>query len=106
MELMPGYKQTEVGVIPEEWDVPFLKDLFIFKNGLNKAKDFFGYGTPIVNYMDVFGSRGLYANELKGRVSLRREELKAFNVRKGDVFFTRTSETADEVGISSAALLR
>lgn len=104
MEVRTGYKQTEVGVIPEEWDAPFLKDLFTFKNGLNKAKEFFGYGTPIVNYMDVYGRRGIYANELKGRVSLSRDELKAFNVRKGDVFFTRTSETAEEVGISSVML--
>ena len=25
MEVKPGYKQTEVGVIPEEWDVQPLK---------------------------------------------------------------------------------
>jgi type I restriction enzyme, S subunit len=104
MEVKSGYKQTEVGVIPNEWETLLLKDLFIFKNGLNKAKEFFGYGTPIVNYMDVYRSRGMYSGELKGRVSLGRDELKAFNVRKGDVFFTRTSETADEVGISSVML--
>lgn len=27
MELKPGYKQTEVGVIPEDWDVQLLQDL-------------------------------------------------------------------------------
>lgn len=27
MELKPGYKQTEVGVIPEDWDIRSLKDL-------------------------------------------------------------------------------
>jgi type I restriction enzyme, S subunit len=28
MELRPGYKQTEVGVIPEDWDVKMLGELF------------------------------------------------------------------------------
>jgi len=27
MELKPGYKQTEVGVIPEDWEVCNLTDL-------------------------------------------------------------------------------
>jgi type I restriction enzyme S subunit len=84
-----------------EWEVKRLGDLFAFKNCLNKAKDFFGYGTPIVNYMDVYGNRSITAGDLQGRVSLSRDELKAFEVRKGDVFFTRTSETAEEVGMTS-----
>lgn len=104
MELKNGYKQTEVGVIPNDWDALVLGEIFTFKNGLNKAKQFFGYGTPIVNYMDVYGRRGIFIRELHGRVSLSKQELKNFEVRKGDVFFTRTSETADEVGMTSVML--
>lgn len=87
-----------------DWDTVCLGDIFKFKNGLNKAKGFFGYGTPIVNYMDVYGKRGLYASDIRGRVFLSREERRVFDVRKGDVFFTRTSETANEVGITSVML--
>ena len=76
----------------------------MFKNGLNKAKRFFGTGTPIVNYMDVFEHAGLAMSDLKGTVTLSPEELKNFEVRLGDVFFTRTSETVDEVGIASVML--
>jgi type I restriction enzyme S subunit len=104
MEVKPGYEKTDAGVIPEEWDAPYLRELFTFKNGLNKAKEFFGYGTPIVNYMDVYGNRGIVACDLSGRVSLSKQELKAFDVREGDVFFTRTSETAEEVGLSAVML--
>ena len=32
MEVRPGYKQTEVGVIPEDWDVVSLDDLGKFRN--------------------------------------------------------------------------
>lgn len=104
MEVKPGYKQTDAGVIPEDWDAPLLGDLFKFKNGLNKGKEFFGYGTPIVNYMDVYAKSGLHPCEIYGRVDVNKSELKAFEVRKGDVFFTRTSETIDEVGMSSVML--
>ncbi|KAA9300640.1 hypothetical protein F6I03_07495, partial [Aerococcus sanguinicola] len=34
-------------------------DYYEFKNGINKGKDFFGKGTPIVNFKDVFHHRGL-----------------------------------------------
>ena len=33
MELKPGYKQTEVGVIPEEWRISTLGQLCAFENG-------------------------------------------------------------------------
>lgn len=102
--MKPGYKQTEVGVIPEEWEKVCLGDLFTFKNGLNKGKEFFGFGTPIVNYMDVFGRAGILCSQLKGRVSLTNQELTNFDVKKGDVLFTRTSETPEEVGMASVIL--
>lgn len=91
-------------VTPKDWESRPIGDFLEFKNGLNKGKEFFGYGTPIVNYMDVYHHRGLLASDIQGRVSLEREEIRRFAVRKGDVFFTRTSETPDEVGISSVLL--
>lgn len=99
-----GYKQTEVGVIPEDWEVITLSEVFEFKNGLNKEKHFFGQGTPIVNYMDVYKNAGIYQKDLSGRVTLTSQEIKNYEVKKGDVFFTRTSETIDEIGISTVVL--
>ena len=99
-----GYKRTAVGVIPSDWDVMLLGNLFVFKNGLNKAKRFFGTGTPIVNYMDVYKKPGLWMDNLSGRVNLSPEEIRNFEVRMGDVFFTRTSETVEEIGMASVML--
>ena len=104
MELRPGYKQTEIGIVPEEWDVMPIGELFTFKNGLNKSKKYFGYGTPIVNYMDVFNCPALRLENLLGRVDVSKSELQSFEVRKGDVFFTRTSETVEEIGQAAAML--
>ncbi|MBC7504051.1 restriction endonuclease subunit S [Candidatus Gracilibacteria bacterium] len=103
-QVRPGYKVTEVGIIPMDWEVKRLGELLDFKNGLNKEKEAFGYGTPIVNYMDVYGKRGLTASDIKGKVSLSNDELRNYEARKGDVFFTRTSETVQEIGYSSILL--
>ncbi|MFN9557055.1 MAG: restriction endonuclease subunit S [Dolichospermum sp.] len=104
INIKDGYKVTEVGVIPDDWEVKKLGDIFEFKNGLNKEKKFFGAGTPIVNYMDVYKNRGLTEKHLKGRVTVTEQEIKTYEVRENDVFFTRTSETVEEIGISSVII--
>lgn len=86
------------------WNKAQIGDFLDFKNGLNKGKEFFGYGTPIVNYTDVYKKRGLKKNDVCGKVSLTRDEIHRFDARKNDVFFTRTSETPEEVGMSSVLL--
>ena len=77
-------------------------DLFDIRNGLNKGKEFFGSGNPIVNFTDVFNNYKLDSAILKGKVVVDDNELQRFSVHRGDVFFTRTSETKDEIGMSAA----
>lgn len=101
-QLLSGNKR--LAGFTDKWAVKKLGDIFDFKNGLNKEKKYFGSGTPIVNYVDVYTKRGLIANDLKGRVTVTNAELKTYNVRKGDVFFTRTSETVEEIGLTSVIL--
>ena len=88
------------------WDAPrvLVGDLFDFKNGLNKGKDFFGKGTPIVNFTDVFRNRSLYASMLKGKVDVTPKEQELYSARKNDVFFTRTSEIQEEIGMATVLL--
>ena len=81
-----------------------LGELFVFKNGLNKGKEFFGIGTPIVNYTDVYRNNKLSANVLGGKVRVSPEEKERYSIQRGDVFFTRTSETQEEIGKSSVLL--
>lgn len=88
----------------EQWEQVLIGDCFDFKNGLNKAKKYFGKGTPIINYTDVYKKRRLLKDDIKGRVTLSSDEIRRFLVEKGDVFFTRTSETPEEVGYASVLL--
>lgn len=103
-EIPDGYKKTKVGIVPKEWTEHTLSEFFDFKNGLNKEKEAFGKGTPIVNYTDVWGKRGLLKENINGKVLLSKNEIDLYKVEEGDVFFTRTSETIEEIGLSSVLL--
>ena len=85
-----------------EWKM--LGELFEFKNGLNKGKNFFGKGTPIINYMDVYKRNKIYSDDLRGLVETTEDEQKRYSIKRGDVFFTRTSETKEEIGETSVLL--
>ena len=98
------FKDTELGRIPEDWKVKTIGDIFEFKNGLNASKDCFGFGSPIINYTDVYRQKPLGRSNIKGKVFLSKSDVKRFQVQKNDVFFTRTSETPEEVGYSSVLL--
>ena len=76
-------------------------ELFEFKNGINKSKDCFGTGNLIINYVDVYKNNKITNEIVKGLVELNDTDLIRYSCKCGDVFFTRTSETREEVGIAS-----
>lgn len=78
-----------------------LGEVFSFKNGLNKGKEFFGKGKPIIMFTNVFNSRFITKAMIKSRVDISEQELERINAQIGDVFFTRTSETKEDVGYAS-----
>ncbi|CAM5526502.1 hypothetical protein AQJ54_04445 [Streptomyces griseorubiginosus] len=90
--------RTRLPGFSDPWKELLVSDLLEFKNGLNKASQFFGHGTPIVNFMDVMRSPVITAARVTGLVSLSREEIGRFAARRGDMFFTRTSESVEEIG--------
>ena len=78
--------------------------LFDFRNGLSKGKEFFGTGIPFIRYTDVYNKRFLRKNDITALVECTLAEVEKLGVHRGDVFFTRTSETAEDVGWSSVML--
>ena len=88
----------------EDWEQRKLGDFYTFKNGLNKEKVYFGYGDSIINFTDVFHNRQIYSSTLKGKVFVNKKELENFKVKEGDLFFTRTSETIDEIGFPAVVM--
>ena len=96
-----GYKDSPLGIIPKEWEVKRLNNLFSFKNGINANKESYGEGIPFVNTMDVLNNTFLKTDVLRGKVNVSPKTKEEFCVVYGDVLFNRTSETREEVGCSS-----
>ena len=90
--------------VPEGWDVYSLGDLFDFTNGINADKSAYGRGIPFANVMEVINHEALIDYMIPGRIRLAPGLLKRYQVRHGDVLFNRTSETQDEVGLTSVYL--
>ena len=86
-----------------EWKKVKLGELYEVHNGLSKGRQFFGSGYPFLSFSTVFNNWFL-PKELDSLVQSSEKERAACSIKKGDVFITRTSETMDELGMSSVAL--
>lgn len=92
-----------LGDIPKEWDIKRLRFLGTLQNGISKSSDEFGFGYPFVSYGDVYKNIEL-PKEVKGLVNSNVQDRNIYSVKEGDVLFTRTSETVEEIGFASTCL--
>ncbi|RGI29762.1 restriction endonuclease subunit S [Melissococcus sp. OM08-11BH] len=90
-----------LGKINKDFRIISLGYLGNFQNGISKSGDSFGKGYPFVSYSDVYKNRVL-PKKTTNLVQSTIEEQKNYSVRKNDIFFTRTSEIIEEIGMSSA----
>ena len=89
-----------IGSIPEAWRICRLRNIGTLQNGISKGGEFFGHGFPFVSYGDVYRNFSLPV-QVAGLIDSSDEERRNYSVESGDIFFTRTSETIEEVGFSS-----
>jgi type I restriction enzyme S subunit len=92
-----------IGDIPENWKIKKLRYLGNCSNGISKSGDEFGFGSPFVSYSDVYKNL-ILPNDVEGLVNSSDTDKINYSILKGDVFFTRTSETVEEIGITSTCL--
>ena len=78
-------------------------DLYTVSNGLSKGKAFFGQGHPFLTFSEVMNNFFI-PETLQSLVQTDDKERVRFSIKRGDIFLNRTSETADELGISCVAL--
>lgn len=99
----PGYKQTEVGVIPEDWGIASLGKIASLDRGKFSARPrndpkYYGGDIPFIQTGDVARSRGLISDFSQ---TLNTEGLKVSRLfPKGTLFFTIAANIGD-VGISA-----
>lgn len=92
-----------IGQIPKTWENTRLRNFSTAQNGISEAGDFFTAGFPFVSYGDVYNHYQLPAS-VSGLAKSNSKQQETYSVQKGDIFFTRTSETIDEIGFSSVCM--
>ncbi|CAM3965297.1 restriction endonuclease subunit S [Phaeobacter inhibens] len=92
-----------IGDIPQTWRSTKLGYLGRSANGINIGGDAFGKGHPFVSYGDVYKNRQL-PETVSGLVESTRADRVSYSIKKGDILFTRTSETIDEIAFPSVCL--
>jgi len=86
-----------------KWEEKRLGDLGNTFNGLTgKTKENFGEGKPYIQYMQIFANSKIDISKC-GLVQINKNEEQQ-RVKYGDVFFTTSSETPDEIGTCSVLM--
>lgn len=101
MAVAKGFKQTEIGTIPEDWECKTLGSIGTFKNGINKDSSAFGTGDPFVNLLDVFGVKAIAEAKDLGLIKSNSAEKALYNLIEGDILFVRSSVKPEGVGLTA-----
>ncbi len=95
-----------IGEIPEDWEISKLKYIGSFTaSGIDKKIKANEKLIKIVNYTDVYGNTQfrLYNKDYM-TVSASTDQIKQHMVKKGDLIFTPSSETIEDIGVSTVAM--
>lgn len=89
-EVKAGYKLTEFGVIPEDWDVKMLKDLAsLIIDGTHKTPQYQAYGVPFLRVTDLKSNK----IDVRNLKFISKEEHKFLQERckpeKGDLLLSK-----------------
>ncbi len=113
----PGYKQTEVGMIPEDWEGTTVGEISDVKTGpfgsALHEKDYVNNGTPIIT-VEHLGESGVHHTNLPTVSDADKLRLKTYSLRQGDIVFSRVGsvdrnaliKVAEDGWLFSGRLLR
>lgn len=99
-----GYKQTEIGVIPEDWLIKRMGNIGIFSKGKGIKKDeVLSSGIPCIRYGELYTH---YENVITNFNSFISEETakESKKIKNGDILFAGSGETKEEIGKSACVL--
>ncbi|MPM20292.1 hypothetical protein SDC9_66721 [bioreactor metagenome] len=96
-----------LGKIPKHWEVKRLKEISkVESSGIDKKIIEDEKLIKIVNYVDVYNNQKheLYNSDDYMVVSTSIEKTKSKKLKKGDILITPSSETVEDIGISSVVM--
>ncbi len=89
---MKGYKQTDIGIIPCDWDVKRLEEIADVKTGpfgsTLHQKDYVTDGTPIIT-VEHLGELGVVHENLPMVSDFDKIRLSSYSLQTGDIVFSR-----------------
>lgn len=87
MEIKKGYKMTDVGVIPEDWEVKSIGDICVVKDGTHQTPNYTYFGIPFYSVENISNndfSNVKYISEEEHIILSSNSK-----IEKGDVLMTR-----------------
>lgn len=98
MSVREGYKQTEIGVLPEEWEAVSLGDIGTLSKGKGIAKsEITESGFPCVRYGEIYTKHDFVIKKFHSFIN----DISAENSRKisnNEVLFAGSGETVEDIG--------
>ena len=98
-----GYKKSAIGVIPMDWEVKKLGEIGKFQtSSIDKLIKENEELVSLVNYMNVYNHETINNETIKKYpiVSAKETQILSCNLLKGDILFTPSSETPEDIGHS------
>lgn len=86
-----------------EWKEYRLGEIYEVHNGLSKGREFFGSGYPFISFSTVF-NKWFIPEIITDFAQTTESDQESYSIKAGDILVTRTSETANELGMSCVAL--
>lgn len=98
MGMKQGYKQTEIGVIPEDWEVRDFGEVgSYYKGGGISMREVRPVGLPCIMYGDIYVKFDTSFKECDYRIDYDTAK-NSVKASSQDLFFTASGETADDIG--------
>lgn len=103
MELMKGYKQTELGIFPVDWEIISIDKIFTFYSTSNysKAQMSFDGEVGCIHYGLIHAIPNTFYNVQKGiKYFINQEQAKYETIKNGDIVMVDASEDLEGVNKS------
>lgn len=101
------YQETELGWVPNDWDVHPVENVSIggFKNGYFKDPKLVGSGKKLINVTELYQDFGIdITTDKVERIIVSPKNFEKYKVDIGDLFFTRSSLVLE--GIAKSNIVR
>ena len=97
------FKQTELGPIPEDWDVMSLNEIGSFSKGagISRTDSHSGF-LPAIRYGEIYTTHHNYIVKYTSHISKEIADASK-QIQGGEILFTASGETKEEIGKAVAA---